>query len=95
MQGWQSEEPPSDSKLKYFIKAPIASSIDVGSNAYKVPSSFCSNKSNQPTGRKEEAPVFVCVVLSFRLVVFFLGGLSLYVCPEPVSANDIAPEFLY
>ena len=47
MQGWQSEEPPSDSKLKYFIKAPIASSIDVGSKAYKVPSSFCSNKSIQ------------------------------------------------
>jgi hypothetical protein len=52
MQGWQSEEPPSDSKLKYFIKAPIASSIDVGSNAYKVPSSFCTK--NNPTKRKEK-----------------------------------------
>ena len=75
MQGWQTEEPPSDSKLKYFIKAPIASSIDVGSNAYKVPSSFCSNKSNKSNKKKrKEAPVFVCVVLSFRrLFVFFFG----------------------
>ena len=53
------------------------------------------NNPTNPTRRKEEAHVFVCVVLSFRLFVFFLGGLSLCVCPEPVSANDIAPGFLY